>query len=186
MSRIVIALLSAAVLVTLACCGSCSYVGVGDQASGGCTSILPPETFQESDLVGTWVARYGHSATDTLIIKSDGTYKQIYTNSITGYHFESDWLKWWIDYTESGIPHLYMQEMRKCDGISEDCRREGGGGGDSLWFDYCEERLIHMRGEVVLLVVGVPERFAQPLRGILLRQLSINSDSFAGTFLLQE
>jgi hypothetical protein len=186
MSRIVIALLSAAVLVTLACCGSCSYVGVGDQASGGCTSILPPETFQESDLVGTWVARYGHSATDTLIIKADGTYKQIYTNSITGYHFESDWLKWWIEYTESGIPHLYMQEMRKCDGISEDCRREGGGGGDSLWFDYCEERLIHMRGEVVLLVVGVPERFAQPPRGILLRQLSINSDSFAGTFLLQE
>lgn len=158
----------------------------GNQGSEGCTSVLPPETFQEAHLVGTWVARYGGNATDTLIIREDGTYKQIFDDPIPGYQYESDWQKWGIEYKESGIPYLHMEGMRKCDGISARCRREGGGGDDILWFDFCEHRVIPMRGEVILLVVGVPERFTQPTRGILLRQLSADPDSVGGTFRLQE
>lgn len=202
MSKIVIAVSGVVVLITLACCGMCSYtikgerdptkqaltgaVLQGNRGSEGCKSILPPGTFQEADLVGTWVARYGGNAIDTLIIREDGTYKQIFDDPIPGYHFESDWQKWRIEYRESGIPYLHMEGMRKCDGISERCRREGGGGDDILWFDFCEHRVIPMRGEVILLVVGVPERFTQPTRGILLRQLSADPDSVGGTFKLQE
>ena len=186
MNKVAVALSSAVIFIALISCGLYSHIGESDRDSGRCTSILPPETFQESDLVGTWIAKYGRNITDTLVIRENGTYKQIYTNSITDYYFESDWQKWRIEYRKSGIPHLHMQGMRKCDGISERCQREEGGGDDTLWFDYCEERLIPMRGEVILLVIGVPERFAQPSRGILLRQLSVNSDTFAGTFQLQE
>ncbi len=202
MSKIAIAVLSAVVLITLACYGMYSYtikgkrdptkqaltgaVLQGDRGSQGCKSILPPETFLEADLVGTWIARYGENASDTLTIREDGTYKQIFDDPIPGYHYESDWQEWWLEHTESGIPHLHMEGMRKCDGISERCQREGGGGDDILWFDFCEHRVIPMRGEVILLVVGVPERFSQPPRGILLRQLSADPDAVGGTFRFQE
>jgi hypothetical protein len=189
-------------LITLACCGMCRYafqgewdptkqalngaVLQGNRDSGGCTAILPPETFQEADLVGMWVAKYGGDSTDTLIIREDGTYRQIFDDPIPGYHYEGDWQRWWLEPRESGISHLHMEGMRKCDSISEDCRREGGGGGDWLWFDFCEHRAVQMRGEVILLVVGVPDRFTQPPRGILLRQLSGDPDTVGGTFKLQE
>jgi hypothetical protein len=199
----IIVVLSVGALITLACCGMCTYTIQGewdptkealtgavlqeDRGNKGCTSILPPETLQESDIVGTWIAKYGSAATDTLILKEDGTYKQIYNNSITDYHYESDWQKWWLEHRESGIPHLHMEKMRKCDGISERCRREGGGGDDILWFDFCEHRMIAMRGEIILLVVSVPSNyFDQPPRGILLRQLSGDPDTVGGTFKLQE
>jgi hypothetical protein len=137
--------------------------------------------------VGTWVARYGGDSTDTLIIKEDGTYRQIFDDPISDYYYEGDWQAWWLELRESGIPHLHMEGMRKCDGTSEDCRREGGGGGDWLWFDFCEHRVTPMRGEVILLVVGVPSNyFEPPLRGILLRQLSADPDTVGGTFQLQE
>lgn len=200
MSKIIVAL-SMGALITLACCGSCSYriqgewdptekslkgaVLRGDRGDGSCT--LPPETFQESDLVGTWIARYGGGvATDTLIINADSTYKQIFDDPIPGYHYESDWHKWWLEYGESGIPHLHMQRMHKCDGISERCRQPGGGGGNRPWFDFCEGRLIEMQGEVILLVTGVPERFTQPPRGIELWQLTGDPDTVGGVFHLQE
>jgi len=195
--------LSVGALITLGCCGMCTYaiqgewdptkqaltgaVLQGNRGSEGCTAILPPETFQEADLVGIWIAKYGGDSTDTLVIREDGTYRQIFDDPIPGYHYESDWQRWWLEPRESGIPHLHMERMRKCDGISERCRREGGGGDDILWFDFCEHRVIAMRGGIILLVVGVPSNYLdQPPRGILLRQLSSDPDTVGGTFRLQE
>jgi hypothetical protein len=183
-------MLGIGMVITLICAGICSYIIIGavlqgDRSGGECTA--PPKPFQKSDLAGTWVAKYGGGATDTLILKEDGIYKQIFDDPIPAYHYESDWQKWWLEYGGSGIPHLYMQRMRKCDGLSEDCRRESGGSGDRLWLDFCEHRVIQMPpGGVILLVTGLPEGYTQPPRGILLRQLVNDSDATGGTFQLQE
>jgi len=193
--------LGVVVLITSACCGTNLYrhraewdptaeslqgvVIQGGEDGGGCTSTLPPETFQESDLVGMWVAKEG-TATDTLIVKTDHVYKQIYSDPVVEYHFESDWQRWWVEHRESGIPYLHLQGMRKCDRGDELCRRDGGGGGSDLWFDFCEERLVQMRDEVILLVLGVPPNsFVSPPRGILLHQLTRDPDGVGSVFELQ-
>ncbi len=38
----------------------------------------PPVTFQDLDLVGTWEAHYSERRVDKLIVRADGTFKQIY------------------------------------------------------------------------------------------------------------
>lgn len=131
-----------------------------------------PVTFKDSDLVGTWVAEYADS-TDTLILKEDGTYKQIYDipKIVPRFYYESGWQKWWIERRESGYLRLHMTGMRLCASVSSLCEREGGGVGDSLAVDYCERDGMRIRaGEVVLIVTGVTER-NKPFtpRGIWLR-----------------
>lgn len=133
----------------------------------------PPESFQESDLVGTWVAKY-----DTLILKEDGTYKQIYDNPQTGDHYESDWQEWWVEYRESGIPYLHLKGM-KPDGIGESP--------DSSWRDFCEDRTVEVHGEMILLVIGAPANRVEPSpRSIELWYLKPDADTFSRPFFLQE
>jgi hypothetical protein len=102
--------------------------------------ILPPEGFSEADLVGTWVATRG-SDTDTLIIREDGKYKQtIHIEYIDrpDVHYESDWLPWWLEYSESGIPYLHLEGMRLCAAESVSCDQVGGG--NVKWYDICRDK----------------------------------------------
>jgi hypothetical protein len=153
-------------------------------SSEACKSVLPPKTFQELDLMGTWLARPG-TATDTLILKEDHTYKQIYNNPVTGKHFESGWQEWRIEHRPNGIPYLHLQGMWMCSGgTGADCGRPGGGTDDSR-IDPCEGRLVWMHDEVILLILGVPPRFEQPPRGIELKHLLPDPDSDSAYYQLQ-
>lgn len=129
---------------------------------------LPPETFKESDLIGTWYA--GHSMrNDTLILREDGKYKQIINvqNPEYNYEYESDWRDWWVEDRGSGTPYLHLDRMHLCVyHIGRDCEVEGGGPGG--WHDFCEKRSVVMPGEGILPVLGIQEGFVQPPRGIKL------------------
>jgi hypothetical protein len=162
---------------------------VQESKGGRCASIMTPKTFQEADLVGTWGPAYGTNGHSTLIVKENGTYKQIYNNPITGQHFESDWHKWWVEYRQSGIPNLHLEKMRLCDNVVEEfCQLENGGGGSyPIWIDFCEERVIEMNDEVVLLVLGTqPDGIDRPPRGILLHVLPSDPDTGVSVFELQK
>jgi hypothetical protein len=162
---------------------------VEESKGGKCASIMPPKTFQEADLVGTWGPEYGTNGHSILIVKENGTYKQIYNNPITGQHFESDWHKWWVEYRQSGIPNLHLEKMRLCDNVVEDfCQLENGGGGSyPIWIDFCEGRVIEMHDEVVLLVLGIePDYIDRPPRGILLHVLRPDPDTGVNVFELQK
>lgn len=145
-----------------------------------CLSALPPDGFSEADLVGTWVARrLGDS--DTLIIRDDGTYKQIIHVEYTDYtdkldvDYESDWQPWWLEYHESGIPYLHLKGMRFCAiNPSFSCDQPTG---YQTWHGFCEDTTIStetiaMDNEGILLVLGVSEEVRQswpdslPPRGI--------------------
>ncbi len=122
-----------------------------------CLSALPPAGFSEADLVGTWVAtRLGDS--DTLVIREDGTYKQIIHVEYTDYtdepdvDYESDWQPWWLEYHESGIPYLHLKGMRFCAiNPSFSCDQPTGYMG---WHDFCEDKTIAMDNEGILIVLG--------------------------------
>jgi hypothetical protein len=145
-----------------------------------------PENFQEEDLIGTWVAEYnGGVAIDRLVIKEDGTYKQIFMDTLTpSRNFESDWSKWWLEQRPSGYIRLHMDGMRKCDNLEEICERPSGGMSLSDWaIDPCEGELISMPDKTVLIVSG----YHLPRPGeIVLRQTRVGGSEWTYSFTLQE
>ncbi|MBN1303337.1 MAG: hypothetical protein JXA13_02805 [Anaerolineales bacterium] len=148
-----------------------------------------PSTFKESDLIGSWVANYHLDDKDLLIFKEDGTYKQIYSDPNPSpnesIHYESDWQKWWLEYRDSGYIRLHLKGMRRCDGIELFCQREVGGIDPELvWaIDYCEDEIVEMPDEVVLIVTGSKEKVP---RGIILRQTRLAGSEWTWSFRLQD
>lgn len=68
------------------------------------------------DFVGTWIARRSiyPEVTDKLIIRANGTYKQIIHIEISENDYESEWLSWRISYNDRGIMYLYMEGYTLC------------------------------------------------------------------------
>jgi hypothetical protein len=121
-----------------------------------------------------------------LFFKEDGTYKQIIHLEVPAVNYESDWLPWSIEYDENGLPYLHMEEMRLCAYAPNliDCEQVGGGEEDQSSFNagyctiFCKKEMVLMSNEGILIVVGVPERFVQPPRGIKLRLLMYTESSW--------
>jgi hypothetical protein len=148
----------------------------------GCPRI--PDTFIETDLIGTWEVSYGHRVFDTLILREDGAYKQIFTNHSADYRYESDWKEWWVEYRDSGYIRLHLSGMRRCDDVFSICEREEGGIGPGLLWavDYCEDIIVEMPNEVILIVTGTDEIVD---RGIVLRQTRLSGSDWTWSFHLQ-
>ena len=154
-----------------------------------CPSV--PETFEKTDLIGIWQSRYHTgSVTDTLILRGDGTYQQIYDNQLADYYYTSPWNEWYVEYRSSGGLYLHLEGMRYCLSTTETCMREGGGGGDWPYYDSCEGRTIWtMDNEVILAITGVGESRYPGVesvpRGILLWHM--RSSAYGdNVFILQE
>lgn len=159
----------------------------GEEEKWHCPPL--PESFQESDLIGIWQAQYfPRRVTDTLILREDGTYRQIYENTLSNYYYSGPWKKWYTEYRPSGGLYLHLEGMRYCVGISETCRRSEGGGGHYSYYDPCERRAIwDMYDEVILAVTGpLPSPGPPPPRGIMLRHMMTDPDSGSRFFTLLE
>lgn len=144
-----------------------------------------PATFAEDDLIGTWRASYSLDDQDTLIIKEDGTYKQIYENHPGAILVETDWQKWWLERRESGYTRLHLEGMRRCELFVSICEQEGGGLDPTEYtaIDMCEGGVIEMPHEVVLIVTGA--KYNTP-RGIILRHTRIAGSDWYWAFELVE
>jgi len=157
--------------------------GVVVQGDGSARCVLPPGDFDNSNLTGTWVAGFGDE-TDTLIFREDGTYRQIVNFGATGYRFEGDWRKWWMETGERGTSYLHLQGMRLCVSyVLPNCEFEGGG--ETRWWDFCEDRMVSMPDEGILIVLGVQEGLFQPPRGIQLVPLIRDADSHGYSYWLE-
>ena len=112
--------------------------------------------FSKADLLGTWIAGTPDQR-DTLIIKADGTYKQIvHIEFVSGppVDYESDWQAWWLEYNEVvTIPSLHLEGYRLC-GYNADisCDIPGGSGSHMCQVDYKD-----IPGEGVLYLMGESE-----------------------------
>jgi hypothetical protein len=165
--------------------------GISEPPSRGEWKCPPlPETFTEAALIGTWQSRHGSWATDTIILRGDGTYQQVYHSRPNDYYYESTGNEWWLERRASGGLYLHLDNMRYCLSTDELCRKEDGGGGDWTYYDRCEGRSIPMGGQVILTVTGVegirfPGIDSAP-RGIVLWYLRTEPDRGDRFFLLQE
>jgi hypothetical protein len=149
-------------LVTLSV-AACNLIGI---APTGCDL---PEDFTETDLLGTWEASYKTTpkARDVLILRDDGYYKQTIHLEIPTFEYEGNWLPWRVEYSDTGIPYLFLEGYRLYAYRPNFIDDEIVGGSDGYWFDFCQRAEIQMPpGEGVLIVGGVPARWTQPPRGI--------------------
>ena len=131
-----------------------------------------PEDFSEEALAGTWIANGpGHS--DTLIIRTDGTYKQLVhrgTAFDSPIQYESDWQTWYLAHSDESISYLHLEGMRFCgmnNGIS--CSVRDGGG-----YDYCRDESIKMLNEGILIVLASFGPNERPLPGTEIPQYTIS------------
>ena len=72
----------------------------------------PTTTVQISDLIGTWVAHYGEGRTDTITLKSDGTFKQVYQDVKNNYAFETPCNEWNLEHLPNGVLRMHLHGAR--------------------------------------------------------------------------
>ena len=79
-----------------------------------CTSdfLNPPVDVEISELEGTWVAEYGSGVRDTVTIKSDGTFKQVFENHKKNYIYDSGWQKWTLQQVSKDFTYLHLNGGR--------------------------------------------------------------------------
>jgi hypothetical protein len=74
--------------------------------------LSPPANFEDQDLVGTWRAHYD-GRIDTLILKPDGTFKQIYEDRHDeDYVRETLWNEWRVERLPDGRARVYLEGAR--------------------------------------------------------------------------
>lgn len=152
----------------------------------GCA--LPPTSFKESDLIGTWVGKPGTATFTTLTLYEDHTYKQIYKDPYINLVYESEAKpKWWLEYRKSGIHLLHLDKMKDCDNDLSSCEKNvATKPAPILWGDPCEGTLIKQEDEVILLITGIPENWSENFpRSILLRYLEPDPDANPKIFQLK-
>lgn len=151
-----------------------------------------PDSYQEADLVGTWQALYGGEArtTDTIVMREDGTYQQIYHRVTDSFRIETPWQRWYVETRPSGKLYIHLEGMHYCILTHDVCVLEKGGGGGRLLWDPGEGRNIKMNEEIILLVSGV-EDFRHPRtdsapQGIMLVHMKYERDRGVQFYILQE
>jgi hypothetical protein len=120
--------------------------------------LPPPATLDDEDLAGTWETHYGRSV-DTLILRSDGTFKQVYTSGyVEGYVYETGWESWGMQRLGDGRVRLRLEGARfYADGIA--IAEEGGwGDGSGSFYDPITIRPVDMNGKLLLNVRLDPDR----------------------------
>ena len=140
-----------------------------------------PTSFTESDLVGTWIGNYFGNI-DKLIIRADGTYKQVYSGDYV--NFESDWQKWYIEYDKDGFVRLHLEGMRRCDGLDSECNDPGGGlPSGTIAVNPCLPGEVVLNDEVILFVTG---SLSDVPLGIMFQQARLAGSDWTYTFRLEK
>ena len=170
------------VIFCIMCLSFSSFVSFYNNQKAKIPACPPlPKNFTESDLVGTWTGDFDGNI-DKLIIRADGTYKQIYSSDFL--NFESDWQKWHTEYDTDGYLRLHLAGMRRCDGVDSECNDPGGGlPNDSSVVNPCTPEWITLDDEVILFVTGSTKDVP---KGIKLRQARLAGSDWTYWFSLEK
>lgn len=117
----------------------------------------PPSTLAKSELVGVWETNYLGSGSDTLVLRADGTFKQVYVQR--KYKFETQWNEWSLERLSDGRARIRLRGARYYCRGTDIAERDGmepvdPGEPYSFW-DPIAEELVQMRGQLVLNVQRV-------------------------------
>jgi hypothetical protein len=111
--------------------------------------LPPPATFEDEDLVGIWRARYD-GRVDTLILRADGTFKQIYQDRYDeDYVYETPWSDWWVERYADGRVRVYLEGARFYE-EGTTVAEEGGRYRDWTFYDQVAGELVTIPDMLVL------------------------------------
>lgn len=156
----------------------------------------PPASFQDSQLVGLWEARYDlyASGVDTLTIRADGTFQQAYHNADGYTYTTAPDGRWYVERLWGGRIYLHLQGARFYDEGVRIAERDGifltavdielGVPGTAMPFwDPVTRDVVHMVGELVLTVRG----WSEAPGGLVLKHMWRSGDDMAsGEFFVVE
>jgi hypothetical protein len=116
----------------------------------------PPKTVQNEDIAGTWESKYSERRHDTLVIRADGTFQQVYEDeTLDGYVFETPWNKWWVERYPDGRVRLHLQGARfYLEGTDIGELHAMSTPPPHSFYDPLSEELVPMVGELILNVQG--------------------------------
>jgi len=154
------------VLILLGC--SCLWVsrhGLGERICREAPYSAPPAALHDADLVGTWQASYGKGSVDSITLRADGSFRQVYSDPAEGdYLYETPWNRWWLEHGPDNLVRLHLEGARYYVGGIDIAEREGmepeldldslgSSGPYPAWFydPFAEEHLF-MVGELTLNV----------------------------------
>jgi hypothetical protein len=152
-NTLLLSLIFSSLLISLS---ACAYINKEEDGEPKGACPVPPKALGEEDLIGTWVADYANGNIDKIIIKDDGTYKQIFSSTASDLSFESSWQKWWIEQKDHGYLYLHLEGMKRCDDLETICKYPNGGlnPDHDRAIDYCDNLSITMENQIILIVTG--------------------------------
>ncbi|NIN63247.1 MAG: hypothetical protein GTO63_00730 [Anaerolineae bacterium] len=127
----------------------------------------PPSSLQPADLAGTWQTSYERGVVDKLMLRADGTFKQLYetrvAHIIRDYAYETGWNEWEMERFADGRVRIRLRGARYYLGGIRMAELDGKHfGGAQLWgeggapsygfYDPIADETVHMVGELVLNV----------------------------------
>jgi len=118
---------------------------------------LPPETFSQAALLGTWTRVNPIYASEAITLNADHTFTQSYDQLDHTLHFETHG-SWQVEPRASGCSYLHLEGMRNFALTDSDAsygNRFPDGTLMSFW-EPCEDRLITMPDRVTLIIGTMP------------------------------
>lgn len=149
-----------------------------------------PASFSAADLVGTWqVNKKAVAQVETLKLRENGTYQQIFSDYSQGYFFGGQWSKWEVDFRPNGGVYIRLSGWKYCL-LERACGEETGDEephGAIGFFELCEERDFHPGNDMILAVAGYDPRsgIPRPPHGIvLIHPRPLGAESSPATYTL--
>lgn len=141
---------------------------------------LPPSTFKESDLIGTWRNDWVEGpSVEIITFRANKTFTQTYTIHSTGQKYEAQGT-WWIENDSNGCKYIHADKMQYYElGISsaQSGNRDINGEPEMFW-DICQKQFIEML-DFVLLGIGHDNTQDPP---IFLYHMAIDQESTSTIF----
>lgn len=82
-------------------------------ASCAAPFLPPPVSLQERDLVGAWETDCGKRCAERIVLRSDGTFRQMYRDPrVEDYVSETSSNRWWLEHLAEGRVRLHLEGGR--------------------------------------------------------------------------
>jgi len=140
----------------------------------------PPQTFRESDLIGTWRSDWSEGpSVEIIIFRADNTFTQTYTIRSGDQKYETQGT-WRIENGSGDCTYIHADKMQYYElGIrfAQSGNRDINGEIESFW-DICQKRFVEMP-DSVLLGIGSDDSHEPP---IFLYHMPIDQESTSKIF----
>jgi hypothetical protein len=107
-----------------------------------------------------------------------------------GIDYQSPEYSWRLERNNKAGTYLHFDQLRYCKGTSSMCQYEEGGGRDWLFYDSCNDLVLRMRGEGILLLLAIEgtelSRVYSSANGLVMKMMKTDPDNPAIYFVMTD